>query len=72
MQTQTTAGPEPELTAAAQRLLHRVVAQHEHRAFPGNAGCWEILVQGGYIEIVHRQGAWYRLRPTPKGFATAL
>jgi hypothetical protein len=30
------------------------------------------LVAGGYIEIVHRQGEWYRLRPTPKGFATAL
>jgi hypothetical protein len=65
--------PKPDLlTDAARRLLRGIVSEHEHRAFAGDADSREQLVAGGYIEIVHRQGGWYRLRPTPKGFATAL
>jgi hypothetical protein len=70
MQTLTT---EPDLlTDAARRLLRVIVSEHEHRAFTGNAHCHALLIKGGYIEIVHRQGPWYRLRPTPRGFAWGL
>jgi hypothetical protein len=69
MQTLTT---EPDLlTDAARRLLRVIVSEHEHRAFTGNADCWK-LINGGFIEILHRQGDWYRLRPTPRGFAWGL
>jgi hypothetical protein len=60
------------LTDAAQRLLRGIVSDHEHRAFTGNADCRALLIQGGYIEIMHRHGHCYWLRPTAKGFATAL
>jgi hypothetical protein len=72
MHTPSTVRPQPELTAAARRLLRGIVSEHEHRAFTGSVDCRELLLAGGYIEVLQRQGNWYRLRPTPKGFATAL
>jgi hypothetical protein len=67
MQAQTITGLEPELSPAARRLLHQIVS--EHRLFTGNADCRAMLIQGGYIVIVHRQGDWFRLRATARGFA---
>jgi hypothetical protein len=64
--------PDHPLTDPARCLLRRIVSEHEHRAFTGDADCRELLVAGGYVEIVARLGQWYRLRVTPRGFATAL
>jgi hypothetical protein len=60
---------DPNLTDATRRYLRTIIARHERQMFAGNPNCRRMLVEGGYIEVVAREGQWYRLRPTEKGLS---
>ena len=60
---------DPNLTDATRRYLRAIKGSNGTRMFAGNHTCRKMLVEGGYIEVVKRDGQWYQLRVTAKGMS---